>query len=153
MLTEYKTPLLSKDFFGRVHNLQSWYLGRCIKLNKRNWKWGSSVNSLRVLLFVTSFSTKLKTQRVFLQYGNYLLSNWDSSQCGSNQSLRDPFAMFPLPFPLPTSSLRLSNLFSLPVPLILLSASFSFCLNRCFRLDEFNSGCFDCEGGAPWGPR
>ena len=43
-------------------------------------------------------------------------SNWDSWQCGSSQSLVEPFAMLPVALPPPTSSLRLSNLFSWPVP-------------------------------------
>lgn len=86
---------------------------------------------------------------------NHLLSNSASWQCGSNQSLgEDLFAIPAFAFPPPTSSLKLSNLFSLPDPLFFLSASFSFCLNRCFRFDKFTSSfCFDCEGGAPCGPR
>lgn len=80
-------------------------------------------------------------------------SKWDSWQCGSSQSLEDPFAMLAVALPPPTSSCRLSNLFSLPGPPVLRSASFNFCLNRCLRPAEFSSCCLDCEGGAPCGPK
>lgn len=82
--------------------------------------------------------------------GHYF-SNWASWQCGSSQSLEEPFAILVLDFPPPTSSLKFSNLFSRPV-VVLRSASFNFCFNRCLRLAGFKS-CFDCDGGAPCGPR
>lgn len=81
------------------------------------------------------------------------LSNSDSWQWGSNQSRWEPFHMLVLLTLLPTSSRKLSTLFSRPVPPNLLSASFSFCLNLCLWPPAIGSCCLVWEGGAPWGPK
>lgn len=97
--------------------------------------------------------TRSKTLTTFTYYeGYHRLSNWDSWQCGSSQSRAELLDALADILPPPTRSRKFSSLFSRPDPLILWSASFNFCLNLCFRPEEFTS-CFVCEGGAPWGPR
>nr|POE87198.1 hypothetical protein CFP56_33083 [Quercus suber] len=89
----------------------------------------------------------------FLEADLFEIQIRESDEALKTQSLVEPFAMLPVALPPPTSSLRLSNLFSRLVPLVLSSASFNFCLNRCLRPAKFGSCYFDCEGGAPCGPR